>query len=353
MTLTMDAPPVEYVKTSDGYNIAYNVGGHGRTLLKMPYNFSHAKLRWTAPGFRDTTVSLAERFRVVHFDARGQGLSSRGLSDSHRMEDYLLDMDAVVQAMNLDRFLLFASLTFWRAAVAYASKNPHRIEALILLNPEGKIESSNQPHQFDLQARTDWDFFLCTVASRGLPYPSDFSTRLLVKDQLKECIEQADYLKMLNAIRTCDARQWVATTRVPTLVIQQRELHQGSTPVEVAAAIPGASLLLLEELGSSFHSATGRTHPGVTAIEEFVDKLAAVQEREPAIPAGVSLAILSPRQAEVLQLIAEGRSNKEIAEQLVLSLRTVERHVADLYTKLDIRNRAEATAFALNLPNRR
>jgi DNA-binding NarL/FixJ family response regulator len=349
----MDAPPVQYARTSDGYNIAYNVGGHGRTLLKMPYNFSHAKLRWTAPEFNDTTVSLAERFRVVHFDARGQGLSSRGLSDSHRMEDYLLDMDAVVQAMNLDSFLLFASLTFWRAAVAYASKNPHRIEALILLNPEGKVEGSNQPHQFDLEARTNWDFFLGRVASAGGSYPSDFSTRLLVKDQLKECMEQADYLKMLNAIRTCDARQWLATTRVPTLVIQQRELHQGSTPVEVAAAIPGASLLLLEELGSSFHSATSRTHPGVTAIEEFVDKLAAVQEREPAVPAGVSPAILSPRQAEVLQLIAEGRSNKEIAEQLVLSLRTVERHVADLYTKLDIRNRAEATAFAMNLPNRR
>jgi DNA-binding CsgD family transcriptional regulator len=81
-------------------------------------------------------------------------------------------------------------------------------------------------------------------------------------------------------------------------------------------------------------------------IEAFLDEGAVMAT-------GASPGGLSPRQAEVLRLIAEGRSNKEIAEQLVLSLRTVERHVADLYTKLDIRNRAEATAFAMNLPNRR
>jgi len=338
----MDAPPVQYARTSDGYNIAYNVGGHGRTLLKMPYNFSHAKLRWTAPGFNETTVSLAERFRVLHFDARGQGLSSRGLSDSHRMEDYLLDMDAVVQAMNLDSFLLFASLTFWRAAVAYASKNPHRIEALILLNPEAKVESSNQPHQFDGEARTNWDSFLGRVASSALA--SDFSTRLLLKDHLKECIEQADYLKMLNAIRTCDARQWLATTRVPTLVIQQRELHQVSTPAEVAAAIPGASLLLLEELGASFDSATGRTHAGITAIEEFVDKLPAVQERAPAT--GPPPDALSQRELEVLRLLAAGKSNQQIADELVISLNTVRRHVSNVFDKTGVANRTEASLYA-------
>jgi DNA-binding NarL/FixJ family response regulator len=260
------------------------------------------------------------------------------------MEDYLLDMDAVVQAMNLDSFLLVASLTFWRAAVAYASKNPHRIEALILLNPEGKVEGSNQPHQFDLEARTNWDFFLGRVASAGGSYPSDFSTRLLVKDQLKECMEQADYLKMLNAIRTCDARQLLATTRVPTLVIQQRELHQGSTPVEVAAAIPGASLLLLEELGSSFHSATGRTHPGVTAIEEFVDKLPAVQERAPAT--GPPPDALSQREVEVLRLVAAGKSNQQIADELVISLNTVRRHVSNVFDKTGVANRTEASLYA-------
>jgi DNA-binding NarL/FixJ family response regulator len=56
---------------------------------------------------------------------------------------------------------------------------------------------------------------------------------------------------------------------------------------------------------------------------------------------------LSERQLEVLRLAAAGRSNQEIADALVLSVRTVERHIADCYAKIGARNRSEATAFAL------
>ncbi len=58
---------------------------------------------------------------------------------------------------------------------------------------------------------------------------------------------------------------------------------------------------------------------------------------------------LSPREREVLVHIARGRSNGEIAEALVLSVRTVERHVANVYTKLGLSGRsarAAATAWA-------
>jgi non-specific serine/threonine protein kinase len=55
---------------------------------------------------------------------------------------------------------------------------------------------------------------------------------------------------------------------------------------------------------------------------------------------------LSPRELEVLRLIAAGKSNREIAEALFLSLRTVERHIANIYLKIDVHNRAEAAAYA-------
>jgi DNA-binding NarL/FixJ family response regulator len=48
----------------------------------------------------------------------------------------------------------------------------------------------------------------------------------------------------------------------------------------------------------------------------------------------------------VLQRIAAGRSNKEIAYEFAMSLRTVERHSANLYAKLGVASRAEAIAFA-------
>jgi DNA-binding CsgD family transcriptional regulator len=56
---------------------------------------------------------------------------------------------------------------------------------------------------------------------------------------------------------------------------------------------------------------------------------------------------LTPREIEVLRLVAAGRSSREIAEGLVLSVRTVERHIANIYTKTDSNGRAQATAYAL------
>ena len=55
---------------------------------------------------------------------------------------------------------------------------------------------------------------------------------------------------------------------------------------------------------------------------------------------------LTARELEVLRLIAAGQTNKSIAAQLVLSERTVERHVSNIFVKLDVSSRAAATAFA-------
>ena len=57
---------------------------------------------------------------------------------------------------------------------------------------------------------------------------------------------------------------------------------------------------------------------------------------------------LTSREAEVLRLLAQGQSNKEIAAELVLSVRTVERHITNLYGKIDARGKADATAYAIH-----
>ncbi|HEX6760253.1 MAG TPA: response regulator transcription factor, partial [Propionibacteriaceae bacterium] len=59
------------------------------------------------------------------------------------------------------------------------------------------------------------------------------------------------------------------------------------------------------------------------------------------------LAALSPREIEVLGLIAMGRTNAEIATQLYLSERTIHRHVSNILTKLDVRSRTSAAAYAV------
>jgi DNA-binding NarL/FixJ family response regulator len=56
---------------------------------------------------------------------------------------------------------------------------------------------------------------------------------------------------------------------------------------------------------------------------------------------------LTRREVEVLRLLAAGSTNRQIAERLVLSVHTVERHVNNVYRKIGVRNRSEATVFAL------
>ena len=57
---------------------------------------------------------------------------------------------------------------------------------------------------------------------------------------------------------------------------------------------------------------------------------------------------LTAREVEVLRHLAGGRTNDEIAEELFVSVRTVERHVANIYAKIGARGRANATAYALS-----
>ncbi|HUF54373.1 MAG TPA: LuxR C-terminal-related transcriptional regulator [Dehalococcoidia bacterium] len=59
--------------------------------------------------------------------------------------------------------------------------------------------------------------------------------------------------------------------------------------------------------------------------------------------------VLTAREGEVLTLLAEGRSNQEIAESLVLSVRTVERHISNIYQKLGLEGRNARTAAAAHL----
>ena len=57
---------------------------------------------------------------------------------------------------------------------------------------------------------------------------------------------------------------------------------------------------------------------------------------------------VTDREREVLRLVASGRTNREIATELSISERTVERHLGNIFTKLDVSNRAAATAKAFN-----
>jgi len=83
--------------------------------------------------------------------------------------------------------------------------------------------------------------------------------------------------------------------------------------------------------------------PSITrrVIAEFI-------QRPPAAPAKIEprLAELTPRELEVLKLIAAGMSNAEVAQQLFVSATTIKTHVARILMKLDLRDRVQAVVLA-------
>lgn len=81
----------------------------------------------------------------------------------------------------------------------------------------------------------------------------------------------------------------------------------------------------------------------VAAIEATTDAAARARIPHPALPAG-----LTPREAEILTLVAQGRSNREIAAALTLSEKTVRNHVEHTYIKIGVVNRVGASLFAID-----
>lgn len=132
---------------------------------------------------------------------------------------------------------------------------------------------------------------------------------------------------------------------LPLLRQALEELHALDVPYQAAQAhvvVGRASHTLGDEEGArSEWAAARRTFAALGALPDLEEVDAMLAEEGDRDTHG-----LSARQLEVLKYLAAGRSNREIADALVISHRTVERHVSDIFTKLDVTSRAAATAYA-------
>lgn len=115
-----------------------------------------------------------------------------------------------------------------------------------------------------------------------------------------------------------------------------RRLHRGRSRRALVNEKLDCARAIYERIGAA--------GPWLDRLERLSRELAGtgVPSPAPALPDG-----LTPREAEVLGLLAAGASSKEIGERLVLSVRTVERHIANIYLKTGTHGRAQATSYAL------
>jgi DNA-binding CsgD family transcriptional regulator len=147
---------------------------------------------------------------------------------------------------------------------------------------------------------------------------------------------------LLELIYRLDVRAELARVRAPALVVHRR--GDRAIPFrlgrELAAALPDATFVPL----------AGSAHfPWYDDADSVIRALVAPERREPVPVPDVSAARFSAREREVLALVAQGLSDKEIAEQLVLSRHTVHRHVANIRAKLGRGTRTAAVAEAARL----
>jgi DNA-binding NarL/FixJ family response regulator len=101
----------------------------------------------------------------------------------------------------------------------------------------------------------------------------------------------------------------------------------------LADSAEGAGYLLKDRIGNvrEFVAAVKRVADGGSAIDPIIVSTLLSKRRSDDV-----LAELTPREREVLELMAEGRSNQGIAEQLVITLRSVEKYVSSIFAKLGL-----------------
>ena len=337
----MDAPPVQYVKTSDGYDIAFSVSGDGLPFVFMPPPTSHIQLEWSPPSQVTSLLQeLSGRFRLVRYDGRGQGMSRRDLAAGYSMDALQLDLEAIVDKLQLERFVLMGSHASGHAAVRYAVDNPEQLHALVIAG--SSTSGSGWPVISAVQlAERNWEYFLSMYMMAG-PLAQEPKQRVL--EYLNQLVTQRDWTIMAKAWTASDIADCLPSLQVPTLILHP--VNYMNVPVQEAVDVASRinNARIVRPNGSGI---LGEAKSTVRAIDDFLAELSTA-DIQPAVP-GQRMAPhgLSARQIEVLRLVSTGHTNPEIAEKLVISIRTVERHLSEIYAKIGARNRADAAIYAL------
>jgi len=262
-------PRIQYAKTTDGVSIAYCVAGSGIPFLHMGWPLSHTQLLWKNPVTRPWLEALAQRYQLVFYDGRGNGLSQRGLT-SLTLDMLVLDMEAVIDRLSLDRFVLFAPFYQGQAAVQYCAENQGRASGLILWASYVSGEALDRTRVLTI-AEEDWDFFLQLLAQMAI-WLEPQQVRAYV-DMLRQTVTQEDYVMATREILTFNIEPMLPQVRTPTLVMHPKDLAtvKAEQSMRLASLIPGARLILLE--GASGTVAGDIIEPTIQAIDEFVKEV--------------------------------------------------------------------------------
>lgn len=351
---------IRFARSADGVGIAYAVHGSGPPLLIDACWLSHLQFDWQSPVWRHFLVELGKVATVIRYDERGHGLSDRGVTD-HSLPARLADLEAVAGDAGFERFALMAMAQGGPVAIEYAARHPERLTRLIFYGsyPGALVGASPEElelHQaFEALIRVGWarptSEFRRVFSHMMIPGGTEEQMRWL--DDLQRLAVDADTAVVARRQRqVSDSSHRLAELDLPTLVIHSRgdQMADFARSRVLAATIRGARLVALD---SDNHIVLADEPAWPVFLREVTAFLA--PDRVTASPAVVDddlAEVLSPRELEIIRLAAQGHDNDAIAAELVLSVRTVERHLQNAYAKLGPQGRTARTAAVARLLSR-
>jgi pimeloyl-ACP methyl ester carboxylesterase/DNA-binding CsgD family transcriptional regulator len=340
---------VRFCRSVDGVTIAYAVHGSGPPLVIDACWLSHLQYDWESPVWRHYLTELGKMATVIRFDERGHGLSDRDVTD-HSLELRLADLEAVVEHAGLDRFSLLAMAQGGPVAIEYAARHRDRIDRLIFYGSYAGVDSVQTSKQdrlldetFDNLIRVGWE--------RPTPEFRRVFTYLMIPGATEEQMGWLDELQRRATSaevavtarqqrRQANASHLLADLDVPTLVLHSLgdRMNQFVYSRFLAAEMPDARLVALE---SDNHIVLEHETAWPVFVREVAEFLGADSSTGRATEPGTDpRGVLSARELEVLALAARGHDNAAIAVDLTLSVRTVERHMQNIYDKLGLRGKS-------------
>jgi pimeloyl-ACP methyl ester carboxylesterase/DNA-binding CsgD family transcriptional regulator len=294
---------------------------------------------------------------VIRYDERGCGLSDWNAPDLS-LESWVRDLESVVDVMGLRRFPLLGISQGGSIAITYAVRHPERVSHLVIYGAyaRGRLKRNPTPLQVE-EART---LINLIRVGWGREHPAfrQVFTSLFIPDGTPEQFSWFNDLHRVssspeNAARFADEFSRIDVTAlapqvsVPTIVLHRRD--DLAVPFEegrlIAGLIPNARFVPLE----------GRNHlllGGEPALDRFLAEVNEFLGPDPGADAGgsaaapVALPGLTSREAEVLDLIARGLDNSEIAARLGVSGKTLRNHITNIFSKLQVTSRAQAIVRA-------
>jgi pimeloyl-ACP methyl ester carboxylesterase/DNA-binding CsgD family transcriptional regulator len=330
-------------------DVAWSDAGEGPPVLLGGWWMSHLERDWEYEPFRTFVSAITRHRRVLRMDPPGSGLS-RTRETPADLESHVNAMRAVLDAAEVREATLFAGSSGCPVAIAFAARHPERVRRLVFsgayLAGSAIAPAPDRAALVEL-VRRSWGVSSRVMSDIFYPDATPDQRRAYVRHQRSTATADAA-AAALEAVYSFDARGLAADVAAPAIVLHRRgdRAIRLSLGAAVAAALPHARLEVLD--GAAHHPWHGDTGALLTAALSFDgvpddDLTADLATPAPAPPDSP----ITPREREVLLLVARGLTDAQIAAELFLSAHTVHRHVANARAKLGVSSRAAAAAWAV------